>query len=125
MKIEETIAGLQKSFSKKLRSIGETNAASIAEYIAAMKSEVNLSNNYRRDIIDVLYRFSAFNDNKPFRDLKRANMLTFLETFRRTETQDPMHKWIGTYNTFRIHLFRFSNGFIILILNLTKDLNLL
>jgi hypothetical protein len=59
MKIEETIAGLQKSFSKKLQSIGETNAASIAEYIAAMKSEVNLSNNYRRDIIEVLYRFSA------------------------------------------------------------------
>jgi hypothetical protein len=89
MKIEETIAGLQKSFSKKLQSIGETNAASIAEYIAAMKSEVYLSNNYRRDIIEVLCRFSAYNDNKPFRDLKRANILTFLEIFRRTETQDP------------------------------------
>lgn len=24
--------------------------------------------------------------------------------FRKTETQDPLHKWIGTYNTFRMHL---------------------
>ena len=30
-----------------------------------------------------------------------------MDSFRRTETQDPMHKWIGTYNLFRIHLLRF------------------
>ncbi len=107
MKIEETITGLQRSFSKKFQSIGEANAATIAEYIAAMKSEVNLSNNYRRDIIEVLYRLSEYNDNKSFRLLTRSNIIAFLDTFRRTETRDPMHKWIGTYNTFRIHLFRF------------------
>lgn len=82
-KIEETIAGLQRSFIKKLQTIGEANAESIAEYIAAMKSEVNLSNNYRRDIIEVLYRFSEYNSNKPFRDSTRAKILAFLETFRK------------------------------------------
>jgi hypothetical protein len=48
-KIEEAVAGLKKSYENKLRSIGESNAASAADYIAAMKSEVNLSDNYRRD----------------------------------------------------------------------------
>ena len=24
-----------------------------------------------------------------------------LETYRRTEIQDPLHKWIGTYNIYR------------------------
>ena len=105
--IVETGAGLQAAFARHLSSISEDNAITIIEYIAAMKSEVNLSDNYRRDIIEVLCRFSRFNSNKHFKGLKRANIIVFLETFRRTETQDPMHKWIGTYNLFRIHLLRF------------------
>jgi integrase len=106
-KIEETSAGLQVAFARHLSSISKDNAITIIEYIAAMKSEANLSDNYRRDIIEVLCRFSRFNNNKHFKGLKRANIIAFLETFRRTETQDPMHKWIGTYNLFRIHLLRF------------------
>ncbi len=30
-----------------------------------------------------------------------------LDSFRKPETIDPLHKWIGTYNIFRIHLMRF------------------
>ena len=30
-----------------------------------------------------------------------------MDSFRRSEAADPMHKWIGTYNTYRIHLLRF------------------
>jgi hypothetical protein len=106
-KIEETSAGLQAAFARHLSSISEDDAITIIDYIAAMKSEVNLSDNYRRDIIEILCRFSRFNSNKHFKGLKRADTIAFLETFRRTETQDPMHKWIGTYNLFRIHLVRF------------------
>ena len=72
-----------------------------------MKSEVNLSDHYRRDLIEVLSRFSKYNDNKSFKDLKRSDVIAFLETYRRTEAQDPLHKWIGTYNIYRIHLMRF------------------
>ena len=72
-----------------------------------MKSEVNLSSNYRRDVIEVLSRLSKYNDNKPFKDLTRVTNIAFLETHRKTETQDQLHKWIGTYNLYRIHLLRF------------------
>jgi hypothetical protein len=72
-----------------------------------MKSEVNLSDHYRKDLIQVLSKFSKYHNNMPFKDLTRTNVIAFLETFRKTETQDPLHKWIGTYNTFRIHLMRF------------------
>ncbi len=72
-----------------------------------MKSEVNLSDHYRKDLIQVLSKFSKYHNNRPFKDLTRTNVIAFLETFRKTETQDPLHKWIGTYNTFRIHLMRF------------------
>jgi hypothetical protein len=68
-RIEETSVGLQAAFARHLSSISEDNAIAIIEYIAAMKSEVNLSDNYRRDIIEVLCRFSRFNSNKHFKAL--------------------------------------------------------
>ena len=72
-----------------------------------MRSEVNLSDHYRRDLVEVFSKFSKYNDNKSFKVLKRSDVIAFLESFRRTETQDPLHKWIGTYNIYRIHLMRF------------------
>jgi hypothetical protein len=45
-KIEETSAGLQAAFARHLSSISEDNAIAIIEYIAAIKSEVNLSDNF-------------------------------------------------------------------------------
>ena len=123
-RIEETVAGLQRSVGNNVRSIGEANAATIVEYIAAMKSEVNLSNNYRKDIIEVLCRLSGYNGNRPFRVLTRADVLAFLVTFRKTETQDPMHKWIGPTTLLGSICSDFSNGYTILISDLTKGLNL-
>ena len=67
-KLEETTAGLPAAFSKHLSSTGDDNAETIIEYIAAIKNEVNLSDNYRKDLIESLARFSNFNDNKPFKD---------------------------------------------------------
>jgi hypothetical protein len=106
-RMDETTAGLPASFDKQLHSIIEDNAETIVKYIAAMKSEVNLSDHYRKDLIALLFKFSKFNNNEPFKDLTRTDILRFLDSFRRTETQDPMHKWIGTYNIYRMHLLRF------------------
>ena len=105
------VAGLAASFAKQLHSISEDNATTIIDYIATMKSEVNLSDHYRRDLIVVLCKFSKHNDNKPFKNLTRTDILGFLDSFRKTETRDPLHKWIGTYNVYRVHLLRFFKWF--------------
>jgi integrase/recombinase XerD len=112
-KIDETAAGLQASFGKLLHSIGDVNSAIIVEYISALKSEVNLADNYRRDVIVLLCKVSIHmnNNNKSFKDLERSDVLNFLDSYRKTETEDPLHKWIGTYNTFRMHLLRFFKWF--------------
>jgi integrase len=39
--------------------------------------------------------------------MSRNDIVSFLESFRKPETFDPLHKWIGTYNICRIHLLRF------------------
>ena len=101
-KIEETGAGLSASYTRQLHSISENNAA-----IYPMRSEINLSDHYRRDLIVVLCKFSKYSYSKPFKELIRIDVLGFLDGFRKTETQDPLHKWIGTYNLYRIHLLRF------------------
>jgi integrase/predicted nucleic acid-binding Zn ribbon protein len=72
-----------------------------------MKSEVNLSDHYKKDLIILLSKFSKDNNNKLFKDLTRTDVISFLDTYRKTEAADPMHKWTGTYNVYRIHLLRF------------------
>jgi hypothetical protein len=106
-KIDEATAGLTAAIAKQLHSIGEDNATTIVKYVGAMKSEVNPSDHYRRDMIVIICRLSKYNNNIPFKDVTRTTILGFLDSLRKTETQDPMHKWIGTYNLFRIHLLRF------------------
>lgn len=76
-RIDEATAGLAASFAKQLHSIREDNAETIVKYVAAMKSEVNLSDHYRRDLIVLLCKFSKHN-NAPFKDLIRSNILGFL-----------------------------------------------
>ncbi|HEY9386705.1 MAG TPA: hypothetical protein VIP70_06675, partial [Nitrososphaeraceae archaeon] len=39
--------------------------------------------------------------------MTRNDIVLFLESFRKPETSDPLHKWIGTYNTYRMYLLRF------------------
>ena len=107
-KIEETCAGLQMSYLIGLRSLSnENNIIQIVNYVNSMRTELNLSFNYRRDVLKLLSQFSRYNNDINFKDVTRTNIIAFLESFRKTETQDPMHKWIGTYNVYRIHLLRF------------------
>ena len=72
-----------------------------------MKTEINPSDNYRRDNIKLLIRFSIFHHDKKFKQIIRDDVLSFLESLRKPEASDPLHKWIGTYNLFRMYLLRF------------------
>jgi len=73
-----------------------------------MIAEVNPADSYRRDVIILLTWISVFfNNSMGFKEITRENILSFLDSFRKPEASDPLHKWIGTYNTFRIHLMRF------------------
>ena len=67
----------------------------------------NLTDNYRRDIIRGLAHFSIFCNNKSFKQITRDDLISFLDSFRKPENIDPLHKWIGTYNTYRMYLTRF------------------
>ena len=106
-KIEECAAGLAPAITKQLFSISKDNAAIIVKYIEVVKTEVNPADSYRRNIILLLCRFSNYHENKAFKEISRDDIVKFLDSLRNTETIDPMHQWIGTYNLFRVDLMRF------------------
>jgi len=72
-----------------------------------MRTEINLSDSYRKDTVKLLCIFSKFKNDKSFMVVMRTDILAFLDSFRTTDTIDPMHRWIGTYNIYRTLLVRF------------------
>ena len=44
--------------------------------------------------------------NKPFSEITRDDLLSFLNSFRKPEPIDPLHKWIGTYNHYLVVIFK-------------------
>jgi hypothetical protein len=113
-KIENATEGLSSNCFNHLSnrvlpaSRGKENALTICDYISSIKSESNPSDHYRKDTIILLCKFSTFFKNaKLFKEIKREDLLSFLDSYRKIESVDPLHKWIGTYNTYRINLMRF------------------
>ena len=102
-KIDLVTAGIDQFFSSKLRTLPKHNALTIIDYVLAMKNEINLSDGYRRLNIYVLYSISKFFANKKtYREITRDDVLQYLDSLRKSEASDPLHRWIGTYNVYRV-----------------------
>ena len=71
-RIEEITVALPNFFRNQLRSISENNAAIVCNYIADLNREINPSQSYRKNNINILCTFSKFVNNKGgFQDCKR------------------------------------------------------
>jgi len=112
-KIENATVGLSHDCFNWLERVANANdnkenVIVIANYIMSTKTEINLSDNYMRAVIILLSKFSIFFKNqKSFKSMTREDILKFFDSFRKPESVDTLHKWIGTYNTYRIYLMRF------------------
>jgi integrase len=72
----------------------------IEDYIGSMRSEINISDKYKilnRGIFD---RFARFHKGKHWKDMTQKDVISFLDSIRKAEPIDPLHKWIGTYNLY-------------------------
>jgi integrase len=73
-----------------------------------MKTEINPSDKYRINNIQTLAKLSQFFKNQiSFKQMTRDNILLFLDSYRKTDAQDSMHHWIGSYNLLLVILIRF------------------
>ena len=88
--------------------LSKENALALCDYIIAMKREINPRLNTIRTVIQFLSELSkTVGIAKQFKDMIRDDVLLYLDSCRKLENDDPLHKWIGSYNTRRAILFRF------------------
>jgi hypothetical protein len=88
--------------------LSEQNALTVSNYIIAFRHEVNPRPSYIQYTIQFLSELSkTVGTEKRFEDYKKDDVLLYLDSCRKSEREDPMHKWIGSYNTKRIILIRF------------------
>jgi integrase len=93
---------------KDRNRLSKENALTVCDYVIAMKREVNPRLSYKRYTIQVLSELSkAVGIERKFIDMTRDDVLCYLDNCRKPENEDPMHKWIGTYNSRLVILFRF------------------
>lgn len=83
------------------------NKSKILEYSNVLKTEINPSDSHLKNVIVLLCRFCNFHGDKNFENIKRDDVLNFLQSFRKSEARDPQHRWVGTYNLFLQYLLRF------------------
>jgi hypothetical protein len=84
-KIDNATEGLPKQVSRKLRSVkNDENIFEIANYVMAMKTEANISDNYRACVIKTLCLLSAFHNHTNFKRLTinylRCKRLVLIKT---------------------------------------------
>jgi integrase/recombinase XerD len=98
-----------KPFVKEhlLTKISKDNCQIIVNYIMAMQTEVSPTEEYRINTILKLKHFAEVNEPKTFRNITRQDFIDFLDSYRKPETVDPLHRWMGTYEVYRISLMRF------------------
>jgi hypothetical protein len=109
-KLETVVEGLTGEYSNLLNKLSRRDALILMDYVISLKAEINPSDNYRKSVIKIVGKFMIFcrlSNDKPPVQLGREDVLAFLDSFRKSESSDPLHKWIGTYNLYRVHLLRF------------------
>jgi hypothetical protein len=91
---------------KDRKKLSKENALAVAEYIIAMKREINPRLNYLRYTIQFLSELARTN-SKQYKDMSDQDIDRYLDSNRKPDSQDSLHKWIGSYNIKRIILIRF------------------
>lgn len=88
--------------------LSKENAVVLADYIVALKREINPRASYVKNNIQFLSELSRFvGIGKRFEDLTKYDILSYLDSLRKSENDDLMHKWIGSYNVKSEAILRF------------------
>lgn len=90
-----------------LTRITRENCLVIINYILAFQTEVNPSPGYREATIIRLKHLAERYNSVPFGNMMRQDIIDYLDSFRKPESIDPLHQWVGTYNHARMILLRF------------------
>jgi len=84
--------GLASGYCRRL-NLCEDNAPVIANYLKALANEIHLSDNYKRMNLTTLVYLSRFHSNKQFKQMTKDDILLYLNSSRKNDAADPLHRW--------------------------------
>lgn len=107
-KLQSAVEGLNPYFHKILLELSKQNSTYIIDYVINdLKRENNASINYIRMNIYAIVDLAKYFKKEDIRKVTREDVLSYLDSLKKAETQDPMHKWIGTHSLHRIIIIKF------------------
>jgi hypothetical protein len=109
-KIDSLTAGALPYFNsvfKRLALVNRQKAEILCEFITAEYNERNVKFSTRLVHIKIISSFDRYLNYKDFLQITKHDIMQYLSTLRKTESEDPTHKWIGTYNTRQMVLNKF------------------
>ena len=107
-KLESAVKGLDPYFRKLLFKMPKQNSTYIIDFVInELKRENNASINYVRMNIYAIIDLVKHCKKLDLKKFTKEDVLSYLDSIKKTETQDPMHKWIGTHSLHRIIIIKF------------------
>ncbi len=109
-KIDSLTAGAlayYNSIFKQLALANPGNADILSEFLTAENTEQNIKLTTRLAHIKIICWFNRHSDYENFQQITKNHVVEYLGSLRKTDAQDPSHKWIGTYNTRQMVLSKF------------------
>ncbi|MEP6574877.1 MAG: hypothetical protein ABJB85_00385 [Nitrososphaerota archaeon] len=98
-------------FGKILQKLAQNNtesATTLCDYIQVEQTEFNIKDSTKEGKIKVLVWLSNyFGDEISFKDMKKRDILDYLNNLRKSGNNDPTQKWIGSYNGRQMILNKF------------------
>jgi integrase len=92
---------------KRLAIVNADNANVICDYILAEQTDINIKESTKEGKIKVLIWLSNCLANKPFDQMTKQDILGHLNSRKRPISEDPTHKWVGSYNGRQMILNKF------------------
>jgi hypothetical protein len=83
------------------------NADILSRFIIAGKKESNISRNTVMTYIDGVVYLENYHQHKDLEKMNKNDIVSFLDSYRKSEAEDSLHRWINTYNLRFQILFKF------------------
>jgi hypothetical protein len=83
----------------KLSQTNPENGSIICDYILAEQTQMNIKESTKEGKIKVMIWLSNyFQNKKTFKQMTKQDVLDYLNSLRKPNSDDPTHKWVGSYN---------------------------
>jgi integrase len=96
-----------RNIFRELASKNPQNACTLCQFLISEHTERNIKLSTRIAHIKIICWFNRFLKHKNFEEITKVDVTSYLSSLRKSETDDPYHRWIGTYNTRQMVLSKF------------------